>query len=225
VKLVAALSWYSEPVAWLAELVSSLGRVGVDHVVAVDGAYFLYPKGRARSESDQADVIQRTAAGCGMGCTVHVPDQPWIGNEVEKRDFLFRLAAAVTTPFEDWIWVCDGDEVVMQAPDIRQKLKDTGLDVAEALLVASDDPQHEEGLFPIRKFFRAQDGPIRVVGNHYTYVAPDGEVLWTYSDAVQAEAETFRDVRIWHRVNQRPAYRVLQRANYYARRDQQGIES
>jgi hypothetical protein len=37
--VIACVSWWQEPPGFLAELVASLGRAGVDHLVAVDGSY------------------------------------------------------------------------------------------------------------------------------------------------------------------------------------------
>jgi hypothetical protein len=42
-KLVAVLIWYDEDPQLLYETVTRLGRIPVDALVAVDGAYDLYP--------------------------------------------------------------------------------------------------------------------------------------------------------------------------------------
>jgi hypothetical protein len=73
VRLIAALSWFDESPAWLSELVASLARAEVDHVVALDGSYALFPGAEAWSGTEQHDAIVHTARGCGMGCTLHVP--------------------------------------------------------------------------------------------------------------------------------------------------------
>lgn len=229
-RIIALLSWYAEPVAWLAELVASMGRAGVDHVVALDGAYWLYPRGQARSEGDQADTIRRTAAGCGMGATVCVPQTPWMGNEVEKRDRLFHLGQAVAE-VGDWLWVCDGDEVIEQAPSLHGRLRAAGevedYRVARAVLRVQMDPQGPEEFFPIPKLFRVVDPyePIRVIERHDRYVGPDGAQLWVDDGGGPVVPWLdLEDVVILHRVHQRPAHRVLQRAAYYAARDEQAAE-
>lgn len=224
-RVIALLSWYAEPVSWLAELVASMGRAGVDHVVALDGAYWLYPKGQARSEGDQADTIRRTAAGCGMAATVSVPQMPWMGNEVEKRDRLFALGHAVSSP-GDWFWVCDGDEVIEEVPrDLRTRLALAEESVATCRLRVQLDVQQDSEFFPLPKLFRAGDGPIHVVERHDRYVGPDGEQLWVNDGAGEVVPWlTLDDLTVLHRVHQRPAYRVLQRAAYYAARDEAGAE-
>lgn len=235
-RVIALLSWYQEPVPWLAELVASMGRAGIDHVVALDGAYLLYPKGQAKSEGDQADAIRRTATGFGMGVTIHVPQTPWLGNEVEKRDRLFGVGHAVAEP-GDWLWVCDADEVIEQNPladaggvaaQIRHRLLTAEEDVAEVMLRCQPDPQGESEFFPIRKLFRVSaDGPIHVVRRHDRYIGPNGEQLWVPSDGQDdlVPCMDLTEVKVFHRINQRPAARVLARANYYVNRDQAGIEA
>ena len=47
-KLVAVLIWYDEDPQLLYETVTRLGRIPVDALVALDGAYDLYPGGQAR---------------------------------------------------------------------------------------------------------------------------------------------------------------------------------
>jgi hypothetical protein len=236
VRVIGLLSWYQEPVPWLAELVASMGRAGIDHVVALDGAYMLYPKGQAKSEGDQADAIRRTAVGFGMGATIHVPQMPWLGNEVEKRDKLFGIGHAVAEP-GDWLWVCDADEVIEQSPfadvqgvgsRIRHRLMESEHEVAEVMLRCQPDPQGDSEFFPIRKLFRVSaDGPIRVLGRHDRYIGPHGEPLWVPSDGRSdiVPCEDMTEVHVFHRINQRPAARVLARASYYMNRDEAGIEA
>jgi hypothetical protein len=227
-RMIGLLSWYAEPVSWLAELVASMGRAGIDHVVALDGAYILYPRGQAHSEGDQADTIRRVATGYGMGATIHVPSTPWCGNEVEKRDALFRLGHAVAEP-GDWLWVCDGDEVIEATPRwLRSELELTREDVGTVVLRVQQDPQSPSEFFPIPKLFRSKaEGPIRVVERHDRYVGPGGEQLWVPSadDADDVVSWShFEEVVVLHRIHQRPAHRVLERAAYYLRRQEAEAE-
>jgi hypothetical protein len=111
VKVWACLSWYDENPRWLAQTVASLAGFA-DHVIAVDGAYALYPGGRRSSGGEQAETIQAVAAQSGLGCTIHVPQTTWQGNEVEKRNAYLRIAGALGTVDEDWLFVIDADEVL-----------------------------------------------------------------------------------------------------------------
>lgn len=216
-RTIGLLSWYEEPAAWLAECVASVARLA-DHLVAVDGPYGLFPGAAARpfSGTDQAETIARTAAGAGMGCTIHTPRRPWWGGEVEKRDFMFRLASTFAEP-GDWLAVVDADEVVTDVPaDLAKRLAAAERDVAEVTIWERGDVGGED-LY--RRLFRALPG-IGVQQAHYVVTAP-GEngtrVLCGHDGTHQIEpAESLWDVRIEHRSNQRSPVRQAMKAQYYA---------
>lgn len=216
-RLIACLSWYDEQPAHLAELVASMSRAGVDHVVAVDGAYALFPGARGGSPSEQADAIAHTARGAGIGVTVHVPVAPWAGNEVAKRSWLFELAHLLAEPGEDWLWVLDADEVIDTADGLRAQLERCQADVAEVLLVDGD------AVSPLRMLFRAQPGGIRVTGTHSTYIDGRGRRLWAPTGPV-ADAEQLFDVRVRHRQHARSSQREIARRRYITVRDDVGAE-
>ncbi len=94
-RLIGILSWYDERPDWLAATVASLAKAQVSHLVAVDGRYALYPDSRPSSPGVQHDAIVETCRGAGMGLTMHIPTEPWAGNEVAKRTFCFELAETV----------------------------------------------------------------------------------------------------------------------------------
>ena len=100
-----------------------------DHIVAVDGAYALYPGARARSRPDQAEAVLIAAEAAGCGVTVHQPKDVFWGNEVEKRNLALGLAAPLDP---DWVLVFDADMHVLQvnAPEVRRDLEDTDANVA-----------------------------------------------------------------------------------------------
>jgi hypothetical protein len=214
------LSWFDERTDWLAELVASLAAVGVDHLVAVDGAYGLYPGARGSSGSEQASVVLGAAHGAGIGVTVHVPAFPWPGNEVEKRTVLFALGHLVAQPYDDWLVVADADEV-WESGDLRADLVDCAADVAEVMLVERN-PEHGDQSQMIRKCFRAQNGGIRVVGGHWQYYSAAGECLWGPENV---QADQLMDVRVRHRPGERGSDRTRKRLAYYDRRTQTGIEA
>jgi hypothetical protein len=223
---------------WLAATVASAAKV-CDHLVAVDGAYFLYPEGRNRSSSEQAAIITDTATALGMGVTVHTPAEKWEGNEVEKRSFMFRLAEAVAKA-GDWYMVLDGDEVVLDVPsDFKQRLAATDLDVGEATFWEHQDPEQDPKLakaarqfewsghhrYPIRILFRAIPG-LKVETNHYTYITPDGRLLWgNTTDQEMVPALDCRDLLIEHRTHMRDLARRADAQRYYKTRDEQRIEA
>lgn len=224
-RLIALLNWFDERTDWLTELVASMARAGVDHVVAVDGAYGLYPQARGSSGSDQARAVIASALGAGIGVTVHVPQEAWAGNEVEKRSFLFAAAHLVAEPGKDWLWVCDGDEVITNAAGLRGTLERAAAVVGEVILWerAGD---HEAGHSPARRLFLAHSGGIRVEHRHCRYVNGDGAVLWDAAIPVdQVEAEPYWDVRVEHRAATRDAYRNMKRNEYCERRELLGAEA
>jgi hypothetical protein len=216
VKIIALLSWYEEPASWLAECVASTAKL-CDHIIAVDGPYALFPGAlrKPASGTEQAEIILHTAAGAGIGCTIHAPRQPWWGNEVQKRAYMFRLAEGMTTA-DDWLLRIDADEVLTTVPsDTRAKLAKTSLDVANVLMWERDDSQ-----FPIRVLFRALPG-ITVQQAHYVVTAPSAvgvKVLCGHEIKHCMEpAETLWDVRLEHRSQQRPEARRRLKEEYYVK--------
>lgn len=237
-KIIALLSWYQEPPSWLSATVASLAGIA-DHLVAVDGAYALVASSLAapRSGREQVEAIAATAAGCGLGYTIHTRSDPWYGNEIEKRSFLFAAGALVAAG-EDWYLVIDGDETVARAPgDLRAQLATLRNDVAHVdYFERSADPPPPGQPSPhrylplqdagsARRFFRALPG-LTVEGNHYTYRAGDGRYLWGNPDQVElAPADRIRCFALehWHRFRQ-PARQKLA-TDYYHVRDQLGVET
>jgi hypothetical protein len=116
VRLHALLSFYDEPVELLVASIASLKLAGVDHLVALDGAYALYPDAKARSDANQHAVIVMTCRELDIACTLHAPSEPWAGNEPGKRTALFALGWALADD-GDWFMVHDADTFIVKAPD------------------------------------------------------------------------------------------------------------
>jgi hypothetical protein len=142
VKIVGVLSWFDESPSWLATAVAGFARV-CDQIVAVDGAYALYPGGRARSRPDQAEAILGAAEAAGAGCVIHRPRDVWFGNEVEKRNHSLFLAAALSP---DWVMVFDADYHVLQldAEAVRRELAATDCNVGTYTILDGKDLQEDE---------------------------------------------------------------------------------
>lgn len=222
-RLFGLVSWYDEQPEWLAACVASLSKAGVSHIVAVDGAYQAYPGGveHPRSGQEQHAAILEVAHSLDMGCTLHVPDQAWIGNEIEKRSFCFALAEQLTTPYEDWYFVMDADQVVTTTQHLPETLCDVEEDVAETLFWERNR-LHDPTYAPLRNLFRAIPG-LRVKHNHYTYMTPDGRRLWG-DWAAGLEPAFLTTTEIEHRTWIRPRARMEAQQSYYERRDRFGIE-
>jgi hypothetical protein len=217
VKLIACLSWFDEDPGQLAELVITMARAEVDHIVAVDGAYALFPQAKGGSPSEQAAAVLYAARGAGIGVTIHVPPHPWVGNECEKRSFLFAAAHLAAEAGKDWLWVLDADEVIESADGLRAALEATDRDVAEVLL--TDDGS----AVAMRMLFRALEGGIRVVGTHSTYLDALGRQLWAPAGDVVAAEQLF-DVRVRHRPSARSVLREAAQERYCQLRDEVGAE-
>lgn len=225
-RLIALLNWYDEPVWALTELVASLAAAGADYLVAVDGAYLLYPEGRPQSPGEQAQVLLAACQGAGMGATIHVPQTVWFGNEIEKRSFTFAAAHQIATPGEDWLWCVDADERVTEAIGLRAALEDTAEEAASLLLDEVNDGTRE-GSVPFRKFFRAQPTGIHLRDNHFTYWTGDDRLLYEGFCGPRPElvpADHFGFVRVDHRRGARTRLRNHQAQVYYDRRKEHGTE-
>jgi len=220
-RLIAILTWYDEPAWCLTELVASLALADVDHLVAVDGAYMLYPEGRAQSPGEQAQAILAGAQGSGMGVSLYAPQDVWFGNEIEKRSFTFAAGHLIADPGIDWLWVVDADERIQETVGLRDALEATEFDVVSVLMDEVNDGTRE-GAFPIRKFFRAQPTGIHLEDNHFTYLSGDGQLLFEgYCIARDGlvDCDHFGFVRVDHRGG-RSKLRNDQARIYYERRKQ-----
>lgn len=233
-KVVALLAFWDELPTWLAQTVASCGRL-CDHVVAVDGAYELFPGGRGSSGTAQHEAIVGAADAAGVGLTLHVPTEKWAGNEVAKRSFMFEVGRLVARDPEDWFLVIDADEVIVEVPaDARRQLAETECVAAEYGLVNHFDlgtaaPENQDHLrwvptectHHVRGLYRNLPG-LRVEGEHYRYIANiDGQPtdLWEGVPALD-----LRHLRLNHRHGQRPQERNRRAKDYYLIRDAAGAE-
>ena len=214
-KVVALMSFYDETDEMLRESIMSLEGL-CDALVAVDGAYALYPGGKPSSGGHEA--IRAACEDAGLELELHVPDTVWLGNECEKREFMFRLGEKHTEP-SDWFFIVDGDFVVGDFSDkqgARRKLSEITQDVASVTL----DEQTGIVLHPL--FFRAIRG-IEVGPAHHYWKAPDGRWLWHPMHGV-GKYELYHEVIVEHRQSERPSARAKAALAYYATRDRAGIE-
>src|SRR6266498_2079930 len=151
-KLIGILTWYDEAPSWLAACVSSMiQHAQIDHLVAVDGAYGLVPGGRAFSGFEQHQVIDEVCRATPVGLTMFTPQEPWLGNEVEKRSFAFELAEIITDGEDDWYLVLDADEVVTHSFGIREILEQTEYDLGMVSLFERFDPHVTPGASKIAR--------------------------------------------------------------------------
>jgi hypothetical protein len=227
VRLHGLLSWYDERERDLASCLAALAGAGFDHVVAIDGAYELFPGGQARSPARQRLAVSAETEQLGLGLTLHVPDKPWPGNEVEKRTALFDLAFAVSAP-GDWWLVLDADEKITQAPaDLAIRLARAEEDVAEIKLRDFDAAKGIEPDKPLDttviRLFRRQ--PIRLEGNHWTHKDAEGRVISGRQDQTEVPILDLTDVMTMeHRRALRGEDRLVAQYAYYQAVSERGDE-
>ncbi len=227
--ICGCLSFYDESPLWLSSAVTGAAKL-CDHIIALDGAYALYPNGRARSNPESSEAIVEAANAAGVGLTLHWPSEVWYGNQVEKRDRLFKMAALVEP---DWVYVFDADDLVTHVPaDIHQRIEQAEEDVAVYTLWWSEDmhatPAREDAAqaFPypheaanryFRGLFRMLPN-LRVEGAHYHYVADkDGDTVHLRGHPDKHELAPFldlTDMRVQHRHPQRTLRRLETSAEY-----------
>lgn len=225
-RVIGLLSWYEENPAWLAECVASAARL-CDHLIAVDGPYALFPGAMRKpaSGTEQADVILRTAAGAGMGCTIHQSRQVWWGDkwgpEVQKRDFMFQLGKTFAGP-DDWFFRIDADEVLTDIPfDVRERLQNSEHDVAQVTIWEREAHGHVGEIVdtlgdyqsPFRCLFRNGPG-LRIEQTHYTVFTGDGRSRRTLNGLHQVPVEDLLDMRLEHRTHLRTKARRRQKDEY-----------
>ena len=226
-KIYALLNWYDERPDWLAATVASVSKL-CDGVIALDGAYFLYPDSLRYPTSGavQATAIVETALALGMSCTIHVPDGPWVGNEVGKLQTLFHLG--VTDPFEDWVLRIDGDELLSDVPfDTREKIAQTDLHAVDMRMWVRTDGVTRHEMWPIRRLWRVL--PEMTVGpaHHILSGLLDEErvIVADSEDRVrQVPGLDMPDLRLEHRNRQRNPERLERKERYYRQRDDLGVE-
>jgi hypothetical protein len=218
IRLVGLLCFFDEPVPALGQCLAGMRYLGVDHVVAVDGRYDFYPGDEFVSAEEQVAAIVMGCRSLGMGCTLHSPQGPWGGNEVQKRSHLFMLGLAECDP-GDWMVVVDADEVYVRSPgggELKARLEAAEEDVARITVrdmnaAAKNEMEQSKAhpeFFGLRKLYRAQ--PIVCSTNHHTYVTLDGRRLWTAAGE-EHEPEPSLDLRELVEMHHRPGVRDVRR--------------
>lgn len=212
-RICGLLSFFDEPEDDLHRLIASLPLAGVDHLVALDGRYRTFPAPVDTSPHEQHEAIMAACDQASIGLTLHV-EGPW-DSEIQKRSYLFALGEKNTEP-TDWYYICDGDEQVTHAHDVRNTLADTTFDVAQIQLLGRDAAPD----FP--KYFRAIRG-LHVYANHYTYRTPDGRYLWGHAHTTILQPRAIVDMQVMHHA--RSTRRRTQAIGYYITRDHAHIEN
>lgn len=225
-RIIGLLSWYDEIPAMLDRAIRSAHKhLGLDHLVALDGAYSLFPAAPTTSAPDQRCAIQSACRAIDLPVTIYQPALKFAGNEVHKRSLLFALGDVIAEDGTDWYYVIDADEIVLAGPSagLGALLDDWAGDfeAAEVQLHDTDPSNDQVGIVPIRKLFRAAHG-IEVRDVHWHYHHPDGYRLWgpNHVDALDLTDTIVVEHRNWERT----AARDAARRDYYRARDASGTE-
>lgn len=233
-RVVAIMSWYDEPDEVLAEAVRSLAGLA-DHLICLDGRYALF-HGPTNSPATNYLTITRAALDAGLSVQVESASEPWDGphgGEVAKRNRLFELAEAATSP-TDWLLSWDADFVLdreLSNPSVaRAVLEQTRKLAADVWLF--QDTLRRGGCFPdlrLRILFRALRG-LRVEHTHWQYVAPHpwqpGKKLrlWDMANRTVPSAPLYQHLFVHHVPDRRDQARDNRRWAYYMLRDNRRVE-
>lgn len=225
-RIVACLSWYDEPTAFLYRCVRSLEGLA-DELIAVDGPWQHFPSSNgSRSPSEQYETINATRRACGIGGITLRPGRPW-GSQVEKRNTLMEIASAAAGK-DGWLFVIDGDEYVhwADASDLRRQLDRTERDVALVSCVRTTGVERVNIPRPIRRIYRASTG-VGVHRAHNGYRTADGR--WLHGDPAYVRVERAFDasplLTLHHEQMNRGDERNAARLAYRSARRREGIES
>lgn len=252
-KIHGIFSWYDESPAWIAAAIAGAARF-CDHILAVDGAYALYPEGSPRSHPNQVEAILHTAEAQGVACTLYQPQEVWWGNEVEKRNKSLDLIGPLA---EDGDWVCifDADYHVLKCnpESIRHELTTTACDVATYGITEGEDwlSNGAESL-AVQAKIKSQwvsqsrdlyrwNPTLRVGPAHGDYSIGGGIDVTGFGDTSPREFPARKWLRgpydlqpahdvsgfltVWHRTKSRILVRRESQQGYYHMRDTLGVES
>lgn len=223
-KLVAALSWYMEPPAFLDRCVRSLAGA-VDELVALDGAWDGFPHDLPYSTPEEHDVIANAAIETGLPYRIIEHDRPWL-SQVQKRDKLMQLACENGASF---VLVIDGDEHVASCDReaLRRSLELTDRHVATVTFRPmnqgwpySELPTSEQ---VIRRIYRAGTR-VEVAHNGYRFGNE-----WLLGDRAYVRLspalDTSKLIRVDHDNMNRGPLRLRAAKEYRKARREQRLES
>lgn len=229
-KITGLLSWADEKPLWLMAAITAIAPL-LDHLVAVDGKYILYPGAidEPSSNVEQSVAVLEAAAANNIGLTLHRPKEPFYGNEVEKRNLTVQLAHSIKQTEADWVIVFDGDMVARKFDPgyVRYDLEKSDCAVAQYALYESPD---SAGFTLLRSVYRVLPG-LAYGPSHYSVSVETNDDsrawLWgnpnfqkPYVDAVDIS----HSLKFDHRRNQRNPDRSSKANEYYRQRDSLDIE-
>lgn len=244
-RVIGLCAFWDESPTWLASHPAACAQL-VDHMVYVDGAYFLFDKDGSSSGVEAHEAIAMGCQAAGIGYTLHVPQTPWINNEVEKRSFMFQLAEQLTTE-EDWYVVIDADTFLIDGDCARARaqMESGEYEAYDVHLVERWDwNKNEDGSSivpttnagaptksssPLTCVFKALRG-LRVYGAHYLFAVKDPDwkwglkALWGPSTEYDVVPHGQLNLDFEHRNKLRTYERAQAARDYYRVRDDAKVE-
>ncbi len=222
--ITAMISWYDESPDRLEQCIRDVARLGANRVVAVDGAYALFPGGQPYSDFEQGLRMSRVCHELGITFVEHVPNGVWRGNEVEKRKFMLEMAKASRA---DWLLIWDADyelERFEPSQPVADLLDASWDDFASVEFNESEDT--ELGWYPCRLFMRNYPH-LHMGSNHYTYYPGSGDAAKSLilDEGSTVPATRLTGVWVRHGVKKRDPDRRAKQVEYYEERDTRGIET
>lgn len=208
-KIWGLLCWYEEPASWLVHTVTSL-KGFCDGVIAVDGPYASFPGALRvpRSAPEQAEAILRACWGSDMALHLYSPMDPWWGEEVAKRNFMFEVADNVAEE-GDWYFIVDADESIHRIPgDIRKRLEESEQTVADVDIWTRPN-EH----YPSPRLYRGRG--VRVEITHYNYVKDGVRIGWVPNGQKPFPKLDMTELVLEHRGIARSVERKEQKRVYY----------
>ncbi len=226
-------SWYDESPSWIGTAIASLSRF-CDHILAVDGAYALYPQGKARSHPNQAETILHTAEALDTAVTLYQPSEVWCGNEVEKRNKALDILGALAED-GDWLCIFDADYHVFKCnpESLKHDLDKSECEVATYGILDGEDwlglknPLAVEAKLQTQWVSQTRDlyrwnPTLRVGPAHGDYSSDKGWLRGPYN-LLPAE-DVSGSLTVYHRTKDRAMVRRDAQQGYYTMRDSLGIE-
>jgi hypothetical protein len=152
--------------------------------------------------------------------TLHAPNRPWLGNEIEKRNALFDIARAALPDLtsEDWFVIVDSDEYIEQGAGTKAELEEAFEDVAYYRLLEPDGTPNY-----VRALYRWHPD-LCLTKTHYGFRhGQDGQLLWD-GGGLPACHETVHTLVLRHMERDVTSTRFLNKWAYYHARDESKIE-
>ena len=178
-RVIGLLNWFDESPSWLATAVAGHARI-CDTIIAVDGAYHLYPNARPASHPRQAEAIMHTAEAGGAACIIYRPTSIWWGNELAKRNQLIRLAGSLELTTDDWLLIFDADNHILTIdPEMcRAMMEASDLNVATYTVLDGKDFLADE---TVKEWVAGIDIPDQVALAEYVRDRHT-DCEWTFKD-------------------------------------------